>query len=202
MSPPRGASLLPPAVFLSSLRHLPGSLPELPSAQPLGWFFTCPAHSSLWGDQPHFPLRNHPHPLSSWFWWGCLHPQALHVNTHAESASPCVHLATAIGWEKNMWPKPAEWNATPGVLLVLAGKRRFLSAKVSKSVDWKRGVMGSPPADACLRMKLIKRNAKQKGWRKQWQPTWELLPGESQGRGRLVGCCLWSCTEPDTTEAT
>ena len=28
------------------------------------------------------------------------------------------------------------------------------------------------------------------------------LPGESQGRGSLVGCCLWGCTELDTTEAT
>ena len=28
------------------------------------------------------------------------------------------------------------------------------------------------------------------------------LPGESQGRGSLVGCCLWSRTESDTTEAT
>ena len=28
------------------------------------------------------------------------------------------------------------------------------------------------------------------------------LPGESQGRGSLVGCCLWGLTESDTTEAT
>ena len=28
------------------------------------------------------------------------------------------------------------------------------------------------------------------------------LPGESQGRGSLVGCHLWGCTELDTTEAT
>ena len=28
------------------------------------------------------------------------------------------------------------------------------------------------------------------------------LPGESQGRGSLVGCCLWGRTESDTTEAT
>ena len=27
------------------------------------------------------------------------------------------------------------------------------------------------------------------------------LPGESQGRGSLVGCCLWGRTESDTTEA-
>ena len=28
------------------------------------------------------------------------------------------------------------------------------------------------------------------------------LPGESQGRGSLVGCRLWGYTESDTTEAT
>ena len=28
------------------------------------------------------------------------------------------------------------------------------------------------------------------------------LPGESQGRGSLVGCHLWGRTESDTTEAT
>ena len=28
------------------------------------------------------------------------------------------------------------------------------------------------------------------------------LPGESQGWGSLVGCCLWGRTETDTTEAT
>ena len=28
------------------------------------------------------------------------------------------------------------------------------------------------------------------------------LPGESQGQGSLVGCCLWGRTESDTTDAT
>ena len=39
-------------------------------------------------------------------------------------------------------------------------------------------------------------------WRRKWQPTPVFLPGESQGRGRLVGCHLWGSTESDTTEAT
>ena len=39
-------------------------------------------------------------------------------------------------------------------------------------------------------------------WRRKWQPTPVILPGESQGRGSLVGCCLWGRTESDTTEAT
>ena len=28
-------------------------------------------------------------------------------------------------------------------------------------------------------------------WRRKWQPTPVLLPGESQGWGSLMGCCLW-----------
>ena len=39
-------------------------------------------------------------------------------------------------------------------------------------------------------------------WRRKWQPTPVFLPGESQGQGSLVGCCLWGCTESDTTEVT
>ena len=36
-------------------------------------------------------------------------------------------------------------------------------------------------------------------WRRTWQPTPVFLPGESQGRGSLVGCRLWGCTESDAT---
>ena len=36
----------------------------------------------------------------------------------------------------------------------------------------------------------------------QQQPTPVFLPGESQGRGSLVGCSLWGRTELDTTEVT
>ena len=39
-------------------------------------------------------------------------------------------------------------------------------------------------------------------WRRKWQPTPVFLPGESQGRGSLVGCHLWGHTESVTTEAT
>ena len=37
---------------------------------------------------------------------------------------------------------------------------------------------------------------------KEMATTPVFLPGESQGRGSLVGCCLWGRTESDTTEAT
>ena len=39
-------------------------------------------------------------------------------------------------------------------------------------------------------------------WRRKWQPTSVVLPGESQGWGSLVGCHLWGHTESDTNEVT
>ena len=36
---------------------------------------------------------------------------------------------------------------------------------------------------------------------KEMQPTPVFLPGESQGRGSQVGCCLWGRTGSDKTEA-
>ena len=39
-------------------------------------------------------------------------------------------------------------------------------------------------------------------WRRKWQPTPVFLPGESQGRGSLVGCRLRDHTESDTTKVT
>ena len=38
--------------------------------------------------------------------------------------------------------------------------------------------------------------------RRKWQPTPMFLPGESQGRGSLVGCHLWGRIESDTAEET
>ena len=35
-------------------------------------------------------------------------------------------------------------------------------------------------------------------WRRKWQPTPVFLPGESQGRGSLVGCRLWGHTQSNT----
>ena len=39
-------------------------------------------------------------------------------------------------------------------------------------------------------------------WRRKWQPTPVVLPGESHGWRSLVGCSPWGRTELDTTEAT
>ena len=36
----------------------------------------------------------------------------------------------------------------------------------------------------------------------KWQRTPVFLPGDSQGLGSVVGCCLWGRTESNTTEVT
>ena len=41
---------------------------------------------------------------------------------------------------------------------------------------------------------------KRRNMPRKWKPTPVFLPGESQGRGSLVGCHLWGRTESDTTE--
>ena len=38
--------------------------------------------------------------------------------------------------------------------------------------------------------------------KKELATTPVFFPGESQGRGSLVGCCLWGHTESDMTEVT
>ena len=37
-------------------------------------------------------------------------------------------------------------------------------------------------------------------WRREWQPTPVLLPGESHGQRSLIGCSPWGRRESDTTE--
>ena len=49
---------------------------------------------------------------------------------------------------------------------------------------------------------IIKKMQLESNWRSKWQPTPVFLPGESQGRGSLVGCCLSGHTELDMTEVT
>ena len=55
----------------------------------------------------------------------------------------------------------------------------------------------------CMAPKLESFSVYQKeGTEKAMAAHSSVLPGESQGRGSLVGCHLWGRTESDTTEAT
>ena len=95
---------------------------------------------------------------------------------------------------------------------VIATKKKFISlfmAPHSSTLAWKIPWMEEPgglqsmgslrvgqdPATSLSLFTFLH-------WRRQWQPIPVFLPGESQGRGSLMGCRLWGRTELDTTEAT
>lgn len=59
-------------------------------------------------------------------------------------------------------------KCSPGLPLELSGKRH--SAEISKPLAWEPGVAGPPLGHACLRMKLTKRKAKQRGDPRQSNP--------------------------------
>ena len=76
-------------------------------------------------------------------------------------------------------------------------------AKILKSVITLRKARAqtvkNPPA---MQETQVRSLGRADPWKTEWQPTPLFLPGESQGRGSLVGCRLWGRTESDTTKAT
>ena len=67
---------------------------------------------------------------------------------------------------------------------------------------WKAAVHGVAEGQTRLRDYTFTFHFHALHWRRKWQPTPVFLPGESQGRGNLVGYHLWGHAESDTTEAT
>ena len=64
------------------------------------------------------------------------------------------------------------------------------------------GVSGEEPTCQCRTQKRLGFNpcVGKIPWRRTWQPTQVLLPGESHGQRSLVGYSLYGCTELDVTE--
>ena len=95
---------------------------------------------------------------------------------------------------------------------VIATKKKFISlfmASHSSTLAWKIPWMEEPRGLQSMGSLRVGQDSATSlslftflHWRRQWQPTPVFLPGESQGRGNLVGCPLWGRTESDTTEAT
>ena len=87
----------------------------------------------------------------------------------------------------------SSWETTPVSSLC----RKELGGKGSlPSAD------GSPPTPRAVTVPSELEYIQKEERRRKRQPTPVFLPGESQGRGSLVGCRLWGRTESDTTEAT
>ena len=66
------------------------------------------------------------------------------------------------------------------------------------------GTGGKEPTNQCRRRKRHGFDpwVGKTPWRRAWQPTPALLPGEFHGQRSLVGCELWGHKELDMTEAT
>ena len=103
------------------------------------------------------------------------------INSWKFMSTLCKVINLVI-WARHMDKRRRRWHPTP---VLLPGK----------SHGW-RSVVGCSPrkvghdwATSLLLFTFMH-------WRRKWQP------GESPGRGSLVGCHLWGCTESDTTEAT
>ena len=131
-----------------------------------------------------YTLNNSPHPLST----GNHHSTSCLYEAHSFQYLIWVEYLSFCNWmislEKAMAPHSSTlawkipWAEEPGRLQSI-GSRRVRH-------DW-------APSLSLFTFKH---------WRRKWQPTPVFLPEESQGRGSLVGCRLWGCTELDTTEAT
>ena len=81
---------------------------------------------------------------------------------------------------------------------------KFLNGYSRRSPKSKRGLSGDTDSKESSAMKktLVRSVGQEDPWRRKWQPSPVFLPGESQGQGSLVGCCLWGHIESDMTEAT
>ena len=106
----------------------------------------------------------------------------------------CVSVSSSVKWASN-------W-------IYLIGWKEKAMAPHSSTLAWKIPWTGEPGRLQSMWSLRVRHDGVTSlslftfmHWRR-WQPTPVFLPGESQGRGSLVGCRLWGRTESDTTEVT
>ena len=129
---------------------------------------------------------------------------------------------------ENIWPRSLKYTrqifgtcCVPGLVLSLGGimlvgykhrpcsQRRRPMTPHSSTLAWKIPWMEEPGGLQSMGSLRVRHDWATSlslftfiHWRRKWQPTPVILPGESPGRGSLVGCRLWGHTESDTTEVT
>ena len=111
-----------------------------------------------------------------------------------ESMMPCKHLILRCPFSSCPQSFPASGSFPMRQLFASSGQSIRTSASVS--------VLPMNILSPSLYTEKIREQQTNYFSRKKWQPTPVFLPGESQGRGSLVGCRLWGRTEADTTEVT
>ena len=135
------------------------------------------------------------HILGSLFWWGALDKR--HPWKMQRSLSLCGSNREILGLGI------AQFSHSPQL-----GREKAM-APHSSTLAWKIPWMEEPGGLQSMGSLGVGHNWETslslftfRHWRRKWQPTPVFLPGESQGRGSLVGCRLWGRTESDTTDTT
>ena len=130
----------------------------------------------------------------SWHFWGCLYC----VTPEEGNGNPLQYSCL-----ENSTDRGALGNTAHGV------EKNWTRLSNFSTLAWKIPWTEDPGRLQSMRSLRVRHDWATSLWlftfmhrRRKWQPTPVFLPGESQGRGSLVGCRLWGRTESDTTEAT
>ena len=126
---------------------------------------------------------------------------------------PNIHMRNIFWSSKVQLHIRIIWGGGKGILknMNVCSKQILEKAMAphSSTLAWKIPWMGEPGALQSMGSRRVRHDWMSSlslftsmHWRRKWHPTPVFLPGESQGRGSLVGCHLWGRTESDTTEAT
>ena len=142
---------------------------------------------------------------------------SLHSSTlsFCSSIQKCIYQKPAMYWAGSVlgaWEKNSqyfEWRPRPVLWTYTYGSVEKAMAPHSSTLAWKIPWTEEPGRLQSMGSLRVGHDWATSlslftflHWRRQWQPTPVFLPGESQGRGSLVGCRLWGRTGSDTTEAT
>ena len=148
-------------------------------------------------------------------------------NSRADCRLGDTHSETYIVWKHHQLPQ--DWNYRPGKCLQCPINCHFIMKMdkdgkflgniycilirwITKKVVWVKSIyksvrntyVGFSGKESAYQFRRHEFDpwVRKIPWRRKWQLTPVFLPGESQGRGSLVGCHLWGHTESDTTEVT
>ena len=116
---------------------------------------------------------------------------------------------SAVIWEPRKIKSATIATVSPSIYLEVMGPAEKAVAPHSSTLAWKIPWTEEPGRLQSMGSLRVRQGGATSlslftfmHWRRKWQPTPVSLLGESQGRGSLVGCRLWGCTESDTTEVT
>ena len=106
---------------------------------------------------------------------------------------------------ENPRDRGAWWAAVSGVAQSQTRLKR-LSSSSSKVYNWGLPCSTTDKEPACQSKRHTRLGfnpwVRKNPWKRAWQPTPVLLPGESHGQRSLVSYSPWSCKEFDMIEAT